>query len=183
MDAGTPPVTVTLLPSTSCPRQPGTGKAGSPGELDSARVRESPPKKAQGPSTPARALPASVTLPWAPPGHGGPGRTCLSQPRSSISQQCPVPAAGSARALGPRSEPPPPARRSPHLLWADPQQPGREHKAIPSPGSQTPSSHNPTLTRVPLTPSPSPLSTEFFFKPTPFSSNSEVSGLFLQRIG
>lgn len=174
-------MTVTLMPSTSCPCQPRRGKVGSPGELDNAGVREPPPKKARGPLHPSSRTPGPCHSPLGSPRprrpRGGHASTS-SGPASNGSAQCPL--QGQPGSLGARRELPPPARCSQHLLWADSRQPGSEHEAVPSPGSHTPSAHaRPTLKRVVT----SATIYRIFFKPTPFSSNSEVSGLFLQRTG
>lgn len=137
---------------------------GSPGELDNAGVREPPPKKARGPLHPSSRTPGPRHSPLGSPRprrpRGGDASTS-SGLASNSSAQCPL--QGQPGSLGARRELPPPARCSQHLLWADSRQPGSEHEAVPSPGSHTPSAHaRPTLKRVPLAPSPPPLSTGFF---------------------
>lgn len=133
------------------------------------------------PSIPAHALRGPVTLPWAPPGRGGPGED-MPQP-ALVRHLTAVPSARcrvSPDPLEPGTSclPPPGAPSTCSGLILD--SPEVNTKPVPSPGSHTPSAHaRPTLKRVVT----SATIYRIFFKPTPFSSNSEVSGLFLQRTG
>lgn len=142
-DTETPLVMANLMPSGSCPRQAGKGKAGRPGGArrpqcqgaptrDDHRVRSLTPAHAHGPAS-------------LPPGgpRRDPGKDGLPQPQSSVSEQ-------RGQALRLRTGPPPPASRSRNLLWADSQQPGGDT----TPSLRRPSREHPgaPLKRVLLTP-------------------------------